>query len=136
MKKVIKRLFTCVLGLLFIIILAPFTIKTNAELKYPNPTQYKYINDYSNIIDISVKEYIMSVGKELEDKTGAQETIVIIDSLEGQDIESFANGLFREWGIGQSDKDNGFLILIALNDNRWRVEVGRGLEGAVPDIII
>ena len=49
-------------------------------------------------------------------------------------IETYANELFRTWGIGQKDKDNGFLILLSMKERQWRVEVGTGLEGAVPDI--
>ena len=76
----------------------------------------------------------MSVGKELEDKTGAQATVVVIDSLEGESIESYANGIFRRWGIGQKDKNNGLLILLSIKEKKWRVEVGTALEGAVTDI--
>ncbi len=79
-------------------------------------------------------QYILSVGKELEDKTGAQATVVVIDSLEGETIESYANGIFRNWGIGQKDKNNGLLILLSVKEKKWRVEVGTGLEGAITDI--
>lgn len=102
---------------------------------FPSPTNYKYINDYTNTIDKSTIKEIISIGKELEDKTSAQATIVIIDTTNGTPIEDYANKLFRSWGIGQKDKDNGFLILLALNDKAWRVEVGRGLEGVIPDAL-
>jgi uncharacterized protein len=107
----------------------------NAASNFPEPTNLKYVNDYTNTLDSSTKEYIVSVGKELEDKTGAQETIVIIDSLKGQDVETYANELFREWKIGKKDKNNGLLVLLSIKDKKWRVEVGKGLEGAVPDIL-
>lgn len=61
-------------------------------------------------------------------------TVVVIDSLEGSDIESYANSLFRQWGLGQKGKDNGVLILLSIKDKKWRVEVGRGLEGRITDI--
>jgi len=109
-------------------------LPVNAEIQYPKPTDLKYINDYTSTIDETTKEYIVSVGKELEDKTGAQEVVVVVDSLHGNDITTFANGLFRNWGIGQKDKDNGLLVLISINDKKYRVEVGTSLEGAVTDI--
>ncbi|MBM6838275.1 TPM domain-containing protein, partial [Clostridium saudiense] len=96
---------------------------------------YKYINDYTNTIDKSTIKKIISIGKELEDKTSAQAIIVVIDSTNGTPIEDYANKLFRAWGIGEKNKDNGFLILLALDDKAWKVEVGRGLEGAVPDVL-
>jgi uncharacterized protein len=111
-----------------------FLVFVNAETENPSPTALKYINDYTSTLDTAAKEYIVSVGKELEYKTGAQQVVVIIDSLKGKDIESYANELFRTWGIGQKGKDNGLLILIAMQDRRWRVEVGTSLEGAVTDI--
>ncbi|MGK0465386.1 TPM domain-containing protein [Clostridium sp.] len=106
----------------------------NAEVKFPSPTASKYINDYVGEIDAESAQYIMSVGKELEDKTGSQAIVVVIDTLEGEPIETYANGIFREWGIGQNDKNNGLLILLSINERKWRVEVGTGLEGAVTDI--
>lgn len=109
-------------------------ISVNAVPKYPEPTQFKYVNDYVNVIDNKSARYIISVGKELEDKTGAEATVVVIDSLEGESIEAYANGLFRNWGIGQSSKNNGLLILLSIKEKKWRVEVGTGLEGAVTDI--
>jgi uncharacterized protein len=118
---------------LLLLFLLPFN-KVTAEPNIPNPTNLKYVNDYANILDNNTKESIVSVGKELEDKTGAQAVVVIINSLEGYDIQSYANKLFRKWGIGQKDKDNGLLILVSMNDRKRRVEVGRGLEGAIPDI--
>ncbi len=106
----------------------------NAEVKFPRATASKYINDYVGKIDADSAQYIMSVGKELEDKTGAEAIVVVIDTLEGEPIETYANGIFREWGIGQKDKNNGLLILLSTSERKWRVEVGTGLEGAVTDI--
>ncbi len=106
----------------------------NAEPEFPKATASKYANDYVGVIDADSAQYIMSVGKELEDKTGAQAVVVVIDSLKGETIESYANGIFRNWGIGQKDKNNGLLILLSIKDQIWRVEVGTGLEGAITDI--
>ncbi len=106
----------------------------NAEPEFPKVTTSKYVNDYVGVIDGDSAQYILSVGKELEDKTGAQAVVVVIDSLQGETIESYANGIFRSWGIGQKDKNNGLLILLSIKEKRWRVEVGTGLEGAITDI--
>lgn len=135
MKKLRNKcsgLLIVALTLLFMLI--PFQ-NTKAEITYPKPTSLKYVNDYADILDNDTKEYIVSVGKELEDKTGAQSTIVIINSLEGTEIRDYGVNLFRNWGIGQKGKDNGLLILMAMQEKKWSIEVGRGLEGAVPDIL-
>ena len=107
----------------------------SAVVTYPKPTQYKYLNDYAGVVDTNNAQQIIALGRELEQKTGAQAVIVTIKSLEGNPIEDYANNLFRRWGIGQSSKDNGLLILLSVEDKQWRVEVGRGLEGAIPDAL-
>lgn len=129
LKIFISSLFLLTLSLSFTNIIA------NASNKIPSPTQYKYVNDYTNTLQESEIKDIISIGKELEDKTGAQATSVIINSTDGIPIESYAIDLFRSWGIGQKNKDNGLLILISIKDRTWRVEVGRGLEGAIPDAL-
>ncbi|MEG0295080.1 MAG: TPM domain-containing protein [Clostridium sp.] len=118
--------------LLFIVILSSTVYATE---KLPTPTSYKYINDYTNTLTESDSKSIISIGKELEDKTGAQAVVVVVDSTNGIPIDNYAIDLFRGWGLGQKDKDNGLLLLVAIKDKKWRVEVGRGLEGAVPDAL-
>lgn len=59
--------------------------------------------------------------------------MVIIDTLQGLTVEDYAVELFRRWGIGQKGKDNGVLLLVAIKDREMRIEVGYGLEGAIPD---
>ena len=135
--KTKKKVFNILISsLIFLTLTLSFTsIIANASNKIPSKTQYKYVNDYTNTLKESEIKDIVSIGKELEDKTGAQATAVIIDSTDGIPIENYAIDLFRTWGIGQKNKDNGLLILIAIKDRKWRVEVGRGLEGAIPDAL-
>ena len=125
----------------FVVMLSAFILSqiisinlVSAAPKFPKATEFKYVNDYAKVIDSASAQYILSVGKELEEKTGAQATVIAINSLEGETIESYATGIFREWGIGQKDKNNGLLILLSIKEKQWRVEVGTGLEGAVTDI--
>ena len=66
-------------------------------------------------------------------KTGAQAVAVTVPSLGGQSVEDYAIDLANSWGIGQAEEDNGVLILIAVEERKLRVEVGLGLEGALPD---
>jgi len=122
----LKRTFYLILGLLFI-------SNVLLSVDFPKPTPYKYINDYVGVVEPEYVQKIISVGKELEDKTTAQVTAVIIDSLQGITIEEYAVELFRRWGVGQKGKDNGVLLLVAINNRQMRIEVGYGLEGAIPD---
>lgn len=131
-----KAMFKTTAKLFFIILLIFLLNSTMVKAKpeIPKPTNLKYINDYSNTLSQSSKDYIVSVGKELEGKTGAQAVVVVITSLEGYDIQSYAYELFRQWALGSSEENNGLLILVALQDRKWKVEVGIGLEGAITDI--
>ncbi|MGL5811974.1 MAG: TPM domain-containing protein [Aeromonas sp.] len=70
-----------------------------------------------------------------EKRSGVQLVVVSIDSLEGDTIEEYGYQLGRHWGIGQKGKDNGVLLLIAQDERKVRIEVGYGLEGALPDAI-
>lgn len=129
-----NRFLKSLISSLFLVFLI-FSFSINAIDSIPSPTSYKYLNDYVGVINDSDVKNIISIGKELEDKTGAQAVVVVIDSTNGVPIEDYAIKLFRNWGIGQKNKDNGLLILLAVNDKAWRVEVGRGLEGAIPDAL-
>ncbi|MGQ9856955.1 MAG: TPM domain-containing protein [Fervidobacterium sp.] len=100
---------------------------------FPNPTPLKYINDYVGVVDEKYAQAIVKIGSDLEEKTTAQITVVVIDNLQGLTVEEYALQLFREWGIGQKKEDNGVLLLVAVNDREMRIEVGYGLEGAIPD---
>lgn len=130
-KRDFKRYSSLIL--LGLVVLLCVTLK--AATVYPKPTSYKYLNDYAGVVDQKSAQQIISLGRELEQRTGAQAVVVTLKSLKGVPIEDYANGLFRRWGIGQTNKDNGLLILLAVDDKQWRVEVGRGLEGAVPDAL-
>jgi uncharacterized protein len=72
---------------------------------------------------------------DLEQKSGIQLVVATVKSLDGQEIEPYANDLFREWKLGEAKKNNGALFLIAPNERRVRIEVGYGLEGTLTDAI-
>lgn len=67
-------------------------------------------------------------------ETGHQIAVLTVTTLQNESIEDVANQVFRTWGIGDKDRNDGVLILIATEDRKARIEVGYGLEGALPDI--
>lgn len=103
--------------------------KTNAQ----KPTNDIYVVDNANLISESIEQNLLSIGKDLDNKYGAQLIVLTINSLNGEDIETFSNRTFREWGIGNKEKNNGVLIVVSKNDHKDRIEVGYGLEGAITD---
>ena len=72
---------------------------------------------------------------DLEAKSGIQLVVATVGSLEGQEIEPYANALFRAWKLGEKAKNNGVLLLVAPNEHRVRIEVGYGLEGTLTDAL-
>ncbi|MFB3788985.1 MAG: YgcG family protein [bacterium] len=96
-----------------------------------------YVSDFADVIPAPQEESLNALARRLQEKTTAQLAVVTIPSLADRgygSIEEAAVSLFESWGIGQKNKNNGLLIVIALKEREWRVEVGYGLEGAVPDI--
>src|SRR5579863_5080287 len=73
--------------------------------------------------------------KSLEDKSGIQLVVATVKSLQGGDIETFANDLFRYWKLGEAKKNNGVLLLVAPAEHKVRIEVGYGLEGTLTDAL-
>ncbi len=92
------------------------------------------VNDFAQVISDDVQASLESQLQEFEKKTSHEIAVVTIQSLGGDDIASYSNALFREWGIGKRGTDNGVLFLVAVEDRRARIEVGYGLEGALTDL--
>ncbi len=93
------------------------------------------VNDFANVLSSADRADLESRCLNLRKKTGASLVIVTIDSLQGGNIDDFANKLFNQWGIGQRGKDNGLLLLVAVRDHKFRIEVGYGLEPIIPDAL-
>lgn len=105
--------------------------QTSAAVVSPDDVFYVY--DGAQVLSEETEQYIFDNSQELASKTGAQIVVVTISSLEGQALEEYATELFRQWGIGDPEKNNGLLLLCAVDDRQFRVEVGYGLEGDLPD---
>lgn len=125
MKKILLFVLA---GIIFSSFIAPAQ-----EIKFPH--FLGYVNDYANIISASDKSYLEKLLVQLEKKTTAEVAVVTLTTTQPYDIELYAVKLFEKWGIGKKGKDNGLLLLVALKDRKLRIEVGYGLEGAIPDAI-
>lgn len=94
-----------------------------------------FVSDYAKVISSTAVSSIENQLQSLKNLTGVEVAVVTIPSLQNETIETYAEKLFREWGIGTKGKDNGLLILVAPNDRMVKIEVGYGLEGVIPDSI-
>jgi uncharacterized protein len=104
-----------------------------AAVNYP-PLAGRVV-DQADVIPPSTKSAIESKLRDLEDKSGIQLVVASVNSLDGLDVETYANGLFRAWKLGEAKKNNGVLFLVAPNERKMRIEVGYGLEGTLTDAL-
>ena len=127
----------CRLRRLLAVCLAAMTLAAcvgcDAEYTYPNATERFFVNDFADVLDESDEQAIYEIGVALQTATDAQVVLVTVDSLDGQALEDYSLGIARAWGIGDAEKNNGILLLFTTDGPHSRVEVGYGLEGAVPD---
>ncbi len=93
------------------------------------------IVDQANVISADARRTIEPKLVDLETKSGIQLVVATVNSLEGQEIEPYANALFRKWQLGEKAKNNGVLLLVAPKERRVRIEVGYGLEGTLTDAL-
>jgi uncharacterized protein len=93
------------------------------------------VNDYARVLDDAGKATIEGSLAEFESQTSNQVVVALIPSLDGQAIEDLAVRFVENWGLGQKDKNNGVLLLIAIRDRRARIEVGYGLEDRLTDAL-
>lgn len=98
------------------------------------PEHVGYVNDFANVISNDCQIKLNQIITKLHQKAqGAEVAVVTVQSIEPLSIEEYAVGLFEKWGIGKKGTDNGVLFLIAIKERKLRIEVGYGLEGALPD---
>jgi uncharacterized protein len=91
--------------------------------------------DQAGVMSAESRASIETKLKDLEDKSGIQLVVATVKSLQGSDIETYANELFRTWKLGQAQKNNGVLLLVAPNEHKVRIEVGYGLEETLTDAL-
>ena len=91
--------------------------------------------DQADVIPVATRDAIEAKLRDLEDKSGIQLVVATVKSLQGGDIETFANELFRTWKLGEAKKNNGVLLLVAPAERKVRIEVGYGLEGTLTDAL-
>jgi uncharacterized protein len=131
MPKTIALLRRVHLPLLFfiaLVIAAPARAEKAADLKPQG-----YVNDFAGALTAQTKDQLTALCTAVDQKAGAQIAVVIIHTLNGVPIEDFSIDLATRWGIGPKQKDRGVLVLLAVDDRQYRVEVGYGLEPILPD---
>jgi uncharacterized protein len=123
----------------FIIFCIGFFILGNSHLDsqdlVPIPKLNSPVMDLSGILSPGERAEMESQIRNLQKETGAQVQVLVLDSVSPESIEQFSIRLGDTWKLGRSKVDDGVILLVALKDRQVRIEVGYGLEGAIPDAI-
>ncbi len=126
-----KAAFKLIAALLLFLNLFSFSAEANTDI--PGPVGDIYVQDFAGLLSFEQKAELNKLGRNLEDATTAQVAVLTVDTIDGSSIEEFSNEAFREYGIGSEEDNNGVLLVISLEERAVRIEVGYGLEGALPD---
>ncbi len=125
--------------ILLLLVLWAFILPLGAErpedVTNPRNASGAYVADGGGVLAPEYLKMIDAVCRELQAKTTVELAVVTVSDLNGLTIEEFAETVFRRFGIGAAGKDNGLLLLCARDDRMVRLEVGYGLEAAIPDAL-
>lgn len=120
-----------------IVVFGTFALSASASTPEPPAVPRDYVVDLAGVIRPDVQSRLNALLLELEQKTTAQVVVLTVQSLDNEDIESFSIDLaHKKWKLGQKGKDNGVLLVVAVKDRKYRLEVGYGLESVLPDSFV
>jgi len=97
------------------------------------PTPTGHVNDLADVLSPKEEAQLEKKLVEWKESTSNEFAILIIPSLEGEVPEEYSLKVAETWGVGDKQKDNGIFMLIAIGDRKFRLEIGEGLEGVLPD---
>lgn len=118
----------------YILLLVSFLAQ--AQVTIPEvPSPPRLVNDFAGVLNASDKENLEQKLRRYNDSTSTQFTIVIIRTYGEYERGDYTFQLANKWKIGQKGKNNGLLITVAVDDRRYFIATGYGLEGSIPDAI-
>jgi uncharacterized protein len=117
--------------LLYFFVIAIFSVKTVSAVSFPSPVGL--VNDFAGIYSQDFRSKLETQFSDFNKQKGVEFALVTIKSLEGLSASDYANRLFEQWKIGKKGEDNGLLVLIAVEDRDFWIEVGYGLEPYITD---
>ena len=103
-----------------------------ATSRFPVPTGF--VNDYANVLDTDSRMRLEALLTKLKTKSNIEFAVVTVETTKGEPIFDYSLALAKEWGIGPKDASGGgMLLLMAIKDRQWRLQVSRSLEKDLPD---
>lgn len=107
---------------------------TQAEKRFPTPTGF--VNDYAKVVDAATKARLEKILENLKQRSAIEFAVVTIETTGGEDIAAYSLAMAREWGVGPKTGTGGLLLLAAINDRKWHIQVSRSLEVDLPDDVV
>ncbi len=133
MNARMARLRPAVTAAVAVVVLCVLTLAALAQPKFP-PLTGRIVDD-AGLLSTAQRTQIETDLRALEAKSSDQLVVYTTRSLQGYPIEDFGYQLGRAWKIGQAGGNNGVVLIVAPNDRKVRIEVGRGLEGQMTDLM-
>ena len=132
--KGFRRAHWTVFRLLLAALVGVFATSALAERVEDLPKPTGYVNDYANVLSPEATARLERLCGQLDhSQANAQIAVVTIHTLDGADAAEYANALEDKWKMGRKGSDRGVLVLLAIDDHKYRIDVGYGLEGILPD---
>ncbi len=128
-----RKVFTLVGLLAGLLVLVSLPARA-AEVIPPAPA--RYFNDFASVTKPGTADRLNQSLEQFEKDTSCQIVVAVFPKMQSNSsVEDYVNRIFRAWKIGQKQKNNGVLLAVFVQDHKMRIEVGYGLEGAIPDVI-
>jgi uncharacterized protein len=109
--------------------------QAKAEIKALLPRPTGFVNDYANVFDANSKQRLESMLVNLRENANVEFAVVTVDTTNGEPLFDYSLALAREWGLGPKDtsQGGGLVLVLAIKEREWRLQVSRSLEKALPD---
>ena len=128
------RLKVALLGFVAACVVSTFAAVHAAEGDpQPIPPLKAHVTDLTGTLDASQQQQLENELTSLEKSKGSQLGVLIVPTTQPEDIAQYGIRVGDAWKLGRKGTDDGVVLIVAKNDRRVRIEVGRGLEGAIPD---
>ena len=102
--------------------------------KMPRPNPPRLLNDFADVLTPEQEQALERKLVAYDDSTSTQIAVITVRTVGDYPIEDVGLEILRQWGVGNKEKDNGIVILAAIEDRKITIRTGYGMEGAVPDI--
>lgn len=119
--------------ILYVIVLMTLLPQLACALEVPQLRGH--VNDYANMLSPGASQRLEQALADFERSDSTQIVVLTVNSLEGEALEEYAIKVAEAWRIGQAKLDNGAILLVARQERKIRIEVGRGLEGVLTDLV-